>query len=153
MPDQTPEAEIGYDVGSVCGRSGCPGIIADSEPAGGCSCHIFPPCAYCTTPRENCPECGWRLVDDETTFNDWKVGPIKPNGAWTHHRPRPLDPTKIDWHSKSHTHFSMVKEGVYPQSGDETKDREAVLLAVKGTFGGHFTHFGNGRFRYVAYTD
>lgn len=104
-------------------------------------------------PRVYCPECDWRLADEETLFNDFLVGPIKPNGAWTHYRPRPLDPTKIDWHSKGHTSFSMIKEGVYPRSGNDRADMDAVLKAVQGTFGGRFEQFGNGRFRYVAYTD
>lgn len=146
MPDP------GYIEGEICGRNGCTGVIAE-QPVENCSCHINPPCGACTEPREYCPECEWRLVDEETTFNDFKVGPVKANGAWTHYRPRPLDPTKIDWHSKSHTHASMIKEGVYPQSGDDDADRKAVLEKVRGTFGGRFNHFGNGRFEYVAYTD
>jgi hypothetical protein len=144
--------EPGYEEGSMCCRSGCAGVISQRDPEG-CSCHINPPCGSCTEPREWCPECGWRLVDEETTFNDFKVGPVKANGAWTHYRPRPLDPAKIDWHSKSHTHSSMIKEGVYPPSGDDAADRRAVEAAVKGTFGGRFNRFENGRFEYVAYTD
>lgn len=100
-----------------------------------------------------CPECNWRMVDEETTFNDFKVGPVKSDGSLTHYRPRPLDPTKIDWHSKPHTHSSMIKEGVYPQSRNDAADRASVLEKVAGTFGGRFEHFGNGRFKYVAYTD
>jgi len=147
------EQEPGYEVGDVCTRNGCLGIIAEGEREGDCSCHINPPCGSCTTPREWCPECGWRLLDEETTFNDFKVGPVKANGAWTHYRPRPLDPTKIDWHSKSHSNSSMIKAGVYPQSGDDAADRKAVEAAVRGTFGGRFNRFGNGSFEYVAYTD
>ncbi|WP_449043769.1 hypothetical protein [Paracoccus versutus] len=142
----------GYEEGDVCGRNGCSGVIAVA-PVENCSCHIAPPCGACTTPREFCPECDWRMVDDETTFNDFKVGPVKADGSWTHYRPRPLDPSKIDWHSKSHTHSSMIKEGVYPQSGDDAADKAAVLELVKGSFGGRFDQFGNGRFKYVAYTD
>lgn len=148
----TTDTDTGYEEGDVCGRNGCAGIIA-TAPAENCSCHISPPCGACTTPREFCPVCDWQLVDEETTFNDFKVGPVKSNGAWTHYRPRPLDPSKIDWHSKSHSNSSMLKEGVYPQSGDDAADRAAVLEKVAGTFGGRFDHFGGGRFKYVAYTD
>lgn len=144
--------ELGFEGGSVCGRSGCSGVIAERA-VENCSCHISPPCGACTEPREHCPECGWRLVDEETTFNDFRVGPVKANGAWTHYRPRPLDPTKIDWHSKGHTNASMIKKGVYPPSGDEATDRAAVEKLVRGTFGGRFRSFGGGRFEYVAYTD
>ncbi|GAB2798916.1 hypothetical protein GCM10027040_27330 [Halomonas shantousis] len=144
---------VGYEVGETCNRHGCQGVIQEIDPDGCCSCHISPPCGYCTAPREHCPECEWRLEDDETTFNDFRVGPVKLDGAWTHYRPRPLNPSKIDWRSKSHTHSSMIKEGVYPQSVDDDKDRAAVLKEVEGTFGGRFKHFGNGRFEYIAYTD
>lgn len=144
--------EPGYCEGDTCGRKGCTGVIA-LEPPENCYCHLSAPCGACSAPRDYCPVCGWHMLDEETTFNDYLVGPVKSNEAWTHYRPRPLDPTKIDWHSKSHTHSSMIKEGVYPQSGDEDADRAAVLAEVEGTFGGRFDHFGNGRFKYVAYTD
>ncbi|WP_216675105.1 hypothetical protein [Paraburkholderia elongata] len=66
--------------------------------------------------------------------------------AW---RPRPLDPTKLDWHSKPHSNASMIKEGVYPP--DMT--RAEVEEKVRGTFGGRFDYFGGGKFKYIAYTD
>ena len=144
--------ELGYREGETCGRNGCTGVLAERA-VENCSCHLHPPCGACMEPREYCPSCDWQMIDEETTFNDFKVGPVKADGSWTHYRPRPLDNTKIDWRSKSHTHFSMIKEGVYPQSGDDDADRAAVLEQVKGTFGGRFNHFGNGRFEYVAYTD
>lgn len=65
---------------------------------------------------------------------------------WT---PRPLDGTKIDWHSKPHSSASMRKTGVYPPSAT----RQDVEAAVRGTFGGRFESFGNGQFDYLAYTD
>ena len=146
--------ELGYEVGQVCNRNGCCGVISDThEPDGGCSCHINPPCGFCTTPREKCPVCEWCLVDDETSFNGFKVGPVKSNGAWTHWRPRPLDPSKIDYRIRSHTNSSQICEGVYPETGDELADRKAVEARVKGTFGGRFNRFGKGSFEYVAYTD
>lgn len=145
--------KLGFEVGEVCNRNGCLGVIVEKESERGCSCHINPPCSRCTTPREECPECGWRLTDEETSFNNYLVGPVKDNGAWTHYRLRPLDNTKIDWHSKHHTHFSMIKEGVYPQSGNADADRKTVLEKVNGTFGGRFEQFGGGRFKFIAYTD
>ncbi len=145
--------EPGYEAGDVCGRNGCSGVIIEVDRREGCSCHINPPCGSCTEPREECPDCGWRMIDEETSYNDFKVGPVKANGAWASFRPRPLDPTKIDWRSKAHTSASMIKEGVYPQSGDDAADRSAVEAQVRGTFGGRFLRFGEGRFEYVAYTD
>lgn len=145
--------EIGYEVGDVCARDGCDGIISERAKDGCCSCHISPPCGYCTEPAECCPKCGWRLVDDETSFNGFRVGPVKPNGSWTHYRPRPLDPTKIDYRIMSHTNSSQICEGVYPETSDAAEDKSAVLARVKGTFGGRFEHFGAGKFKYIAYTD
>jgi len=64
-------------------------------------------------------------------------------------RDRELDSSKIDWKCHGHTHFSMLKVGVYP---DGTTQKQ-VLEKVKGTFGGRFTKFGDGRFEYIAHTD
>lgn len=68
---------------------------------------------------------------------------LVPNGQ------RPLDPTRIDWHSLPHSGSSMRRVGVCPL--DAT--RKQVEAAVMGTFGGRFESFGNGKFVYIAYTD
>lgn len=91
--------------GETCNRNGCPGVIAEAK-VEGCSCHISPPCSACTTPREHCPVCDWRAADDEVVFNDFLVRPANPAGAWSSYRPRPLDPTKLDWRSREHTHLT-----------------------------------------------
>ena len=142
-------SEHGLEEGDVCARDGCVGRIElrDTE---NCSCHISPPCGACTEPnKEQCDTCGWRLIDDEAAFNGFLVGPIKKNGAWTHYRPRPLDPSKIDYRIKSHTNSSQICEGVYPAG----TARSEVEARVKGTFGGRFEYFSNGKFKYIAYTD
>lgn len=59
------------------------------------------------------------------------------------------DNTEIKWKSKAHTSCSMVKEGTYPE-GATIQDVEDK---VRGTFGGRFEFFGNGKFKYIAYTD
>lgn len=150
---------FGDEEGAVCGRNGCKGII-ELRPHKGCYCHISPPCGACTTPREHCPDCGWSAEEEERSFyingfrcvaeskDDAELGPYssRPLLDW---KPRPLDPTKIDWHTRSHTHSSMICEGVYPPgtTSDEVRAR------VDGTFGGRFEEFGNGRFKFIAYTD
>lgn len=58
------EIEIGIEVGQVCNRNKCKGVITEKEIDGGCSCHINPPCSFCETLREKCEECGWD-ADDE----------------------------------------------------------------------------------------
>lgn len=65
---------------------------------------------------------------------------------WT---PRKLDNTKIDWTTHNHTHFTMLVKGVYPSG----TTRQEVEELVKGTFGGRFNYFENGKFEYIAYTD
>ncbi|MNM40731.1 hypothetical protein D3C81_515340 [compost metagenome] len=73
----------------------------------------------------------------------------KSTGAYRSWEPRPLDPTKIDWRTSYHTYSSQICEGVYP----EGTTRDQVVEKVRGTFGGRFESFGNGRFKYIAYTD
>ena len=48
-----------------------------------------------------------------------------------------------------HTGFSQICEGVYPKGTTMAE----VEKKVRGSFGGRFEHFGNGKFKYIAYTD
>jgi hypothetical protein len=131
----------------ICNRNGCKGIIEVEEKEGGCSCHINPPCSFCTDKVYSCPKCGWNSKDDTT-----QLGKDKKNYDVFNFKIRTfadLDKTKIDWISKTHTHFTMIKEGVYPVG----KTMEDVRKLVVGTFGGRFELFQNGRFKYIAYTD
>lgn len=143
-------ADFGQLKGDTCWRNGCQGVIAEYE-VENCSCHINPPCGACTTDRAYCSSCDWQASDEVEKWNDLvcKINPADRNGTWLSVEPRPLDPRKIDWRSKSHTHSSMIKEGVYP----EGTERAEVEKLVRGTFGGRFEHFRDGRFKYVAYTD
>jgi hypothetical protein len=139
-------ARLGVEEGETCGRDGCKGVIEYQKPDN-CSCHISPPCHSCVSVALHCPECDWEA--EEEPFNDHvlTVHPVsRVIEAW---RPRELDASRIDWRSFSHSNSSMIKEGVYP----ETATRAEVEQAVKGTFGGRFEHFGNGKFKYIAYTD
>jgi len=139
--------EIGYLEGEVCNRKGCKGIITEHERRG-CSCHINPPCGSCTEPRAYCPECEWE-EKDTVEINDFLVQVDRTTGFFKSWVQRPLDNTKIDWYSYGHTNSSMKKVGVYPEGTTMSE----VLSKVKGTFGGRFTYFGNGKFEYIAYTD
>lgn len=51
----------GLEPGDICNRAGCVGVI--NYPEGDCSCHISPPCGYCTEAELCCDECGWRESD------------------------------------------------------------------------------------------
>ncbi|MET3051905.1 hypothetical protein ABXV19_08770 [Pseudomonas alkylphenolica] len=136
-------SELGYCEGDTCGRDGCEGVI-ESHKVVNCSCHISPPCGACTAPRGYCEVCGWEESEDPPPPPETYKG--KP---WQPPEPQPLDPSKVDWRFVPHTHFSMIKEGVYPPH----MSREEVEQEIRGTFGGRFEQFGNGRFKYIAYTD
>ena len=150
---------FGDEEGQTCGRNGCNGVIAE-HPVENCSCHISAPCGACTTPREYCPICAWSADEEARSFYfsgvrctavspaDAKLGMYggEPLKKWA---PRPLDATKIDYHITSHSNSSQLCRGVYP----EGTSRADVEDRVKGTFGGRFNYFGQGRFEYVAYTD
>ena len=85
----------------------------------------------------------------EEPFNDHILTVNPKTNAILSWRPRNLDPTKVDWRSLPHSSCSMIKEGVYPLSTPKAE----VYELVKGTFGGRFAHFGDGKFKFIAYTD
>lgn len=134
----------GYlEEGDTCGGKNCSGKMEFPQ-VENCSCHINPPCHSCTSVKLTCDKCGFQ--PDEPEYKEISVAP---GLAMREYKPRPLDKTKIDWRSRMHTNSTMIKEGVYP----EDKTREDVEKEVQGTFGGRFEYFGNGKFKYIAYTD
>lgn len=137
---------IGFEEGEICGRDGCDGVIK-LQKTDNCSCHLNAPCAPCMSREFHCPDCGW--VAEEERINDHVLKVNPQTRVIEHYVLRTLDPTKVDWHSFSHSNSSMIKEGVYPE-GMQITEVEAL---VKGTFGGGFAHFGSGKFKYIAYTD
>lgn len=157
--------DFGLVKGDECGRDGCKGIINEHEKDGSCSCHINPPCSYCTTDTAYCPVCNWSC-DDEVPD---KVDPElqkKQQEYWAEEtRKRQdardsfirkfngIDPIeKYECWPEGHTHFSMKKKGVFPAN---TETRTSVEEKEKGTFGGRFELFNEskGCFIYIAYTD
>lgn len=141
---------FGHNAGDRCYRNGCIGTISTDAPADhehGCSCHINPPCGFCTTDWAHCDECGWKASDDD----NYIPVPTEYAALYVMERvkPRPLDPRKIDYRTTSHSNASQKVTGVYPDG----VTRAEVEARVCGTFGGRFTSFGNGKFEYIAYTD
>lgn len=117
-------------------------------PVENCSCHINPPCSACTDRDLTCDKCGF--TPDEPDYVDVPVAYTEDTMlSMREYKPRELDNTKIDYRIKAHTSFSQICEGVYP----EGTSREEVIKVVNGTFGGRFEHFGEGKFKFIAYTD
>jgi len=117
----------------------CKGTL-DYPPVENCSCHINPPCSAGTGNPLTGEECGW---EEEEAPEYKEVDMVRQN------KPKSLDNTKIDYRAKMHTHFSMIKEGVYPSGTTMAEVRKKVA----GTFGGKFEEFGEGHFKFIAYTD
>jgi len=141
-------SKLGIFKDETCNRNGCRGIISSKGKEGGCSCHISPPCSYCTTPDEYCPECNWDAKEEMQQHEMNASKNIQP----FHYKIKEfvdLDRTKIDWIVRCHTHFTQICKGVYPEGTTAAE----VADKVRGTFGGRFIRFGNGEFEYVAYTD
>lgn len=135
----------GYpEEGDRCRAPKCEGVLAYVR-EGSCSCHIHPPCGACTDAKLTCKECGWVDESPPETYKATEFAGL----SQLVYKPRPLDKTKIDYRSEGHTHFSMIKRGVYP----EGTTMEEVRKEVNGTFGGKFEQFGGGTFTFVAYTD
>jgi carbon storage regulator CsrA len=156
--------EIGYLKDEVCNRNGCKGLLQEHEKDGCCSCHLNPPCSYCTSSSEYCDVCGWEgehekfqssemSEKDKTFYNDWlHQTNLHRNNLMAQINGK-VTTSKIEWISSYHSSCSMIKEGVYPKTNDDKLDYATVLNKVKGTFGGRFEYFGNGKFKYIAYTD
>lgn len=141
---------FGYTDGDVCGRGfpTCKGVIEPAPTTRDCSCHVSPPCSACTDREFYCPVCGYESANDHV-FNDYVTNVDPKSGVYKCWELRPLDRTKLDWHSHEHTNSSMIKRGVYPPG----MTAEQVRTQIDGTFGGRFTRFENGEFEFVAYTD
>lgn len=138
---------FGHVEGEICRRNRCTGIVKES-PVDNCSCHITAPCSQCTSPRAYCEVCGWDESEDRVV-NDYVVSVDKKTGVFRSWEPRHLDSSKLDWRSFPHSSSSMIKEGVYPAS----MSHQEVEAKVRGTFGGRFEYFRDGKFKYIAYTD
>ncbi|MCV4285058.1 hypothetical protein [Pseudomonas capsici] len=146
-------SELGYCEGDTCGRNGCAGVI-ESHEVENCGCHISPPCGACTSPRGHCESCGWEESEDpapepeqisQKDQDHWKAQ----GDEWDRLRSLPLDNTKVSWRHAPHSNSSMIKEGVYPLH----MSRAEVESEVRGTFGGRFVYFQDGKFKYIAYID
>lgn len=163
--------ELGYSKDETCNRDNCKGAIHEHDTDGGCSCHINPPCSYCTENRSYCPECGWDgKEEDDLAYQEETKNYYKGFGSKEMHddyHKQKLIQDEFDrkfslmYRGKepadrlitihlSHTHFSMIKKGVFPKG---TETRESLVPKIQGTFGGRFNSFTDHSFEYIAYTD
>jgi len=165
--------EEGYTKGETCNRDNCKGIIQEHDSDYGCSCHISPPCSYCETSREYCPECGWD-GHEEQNHQQEQVYKNSYNGFGNKqmHDDYYERQAKQDEFNKkfeemfrgkvyaeklivvrlSHSNSSMKVKGVFPK-GSETRKSISENKDVQGTFGGRFEYFTEHSFIYIAYTD
>lgn len=136
-----------YEEGDRCPE--CHSGYLYYPPVIGCACHINPPCFACVDNQLVCDKCGFEPEEPERKI----VALTSPSaGVWIEemvYKPRPLDKSRIDYRTKMHTQSSQICEGVYP----EGTTRDEVEKVVRGSFGGRFEYFGNGKFKYIAYTD
>lgn len=67
-----------YEIGTVCGRNNCTGILHSKAEDISCNCHINPPCSKCTA-GIFCSECGfdsdeeYRENNPENTSNQFTL--------------------------------------------------------------------------------
>lgn len=157
----------GYLKSEVCNRDGCLGIIDEYDKEGSCSCHINPPCSYCTTCNQFCEKCGWSAEEENLLYEKAQMeiyNNSKQKALYEKQAKERLESDnlfykkyrgeikadKLEIRYENHTHFSMIKKGVFP-TGSETS--ESLLKHIRGTFGGRFTRLNEYSFSYVAYTD
>lgn len=141
-------SQLGYTDGDICGRDSCFGVIKLHKVVN-CSCHINPPCYSCTSATHFCPACGWEESDDPLCVREASKYYIGGPTPFVERKSRVLDPTKIDYIIEMHSNASQKCIGVYP----EGTTRAEVEARCKGSWGGRFESFGNGRFVYIAQTD
>lgn len=155
--------EEGYIKGEICNRNGCTGTIDEHDKEGCCSCHINPPCSYCTTDTSYCPLCGWDVNDDFEPIVKLSNAEIERYRKEQEERElrnklfyeklrgvKPID--KLEIRTETHTHFTQKRIGIFPPG---TETRETIRSQVRGTFGGRFEYFDSkiGKFCFIAYTD
>lgn len=169
QPNSTPlDLTEGYSKGETCNRDGCKGVIDEYKKEGCCSCHINPPCGYCTELNAYCKTCDWYAKEEQFEYDKKIAEAYKNNSSYYEElRKKSEEATelfykkyrgetpseKLEIRSETHTHFTMRKFGVFPKG---TETYESLLPKVRGTFGGRFTTTINKdsyRFEYIAYTD
>lgn len=155
----------GFCKDEVCNRNGCVGIIEEHEKEGSCSCHINPPCSYCTEPSAFCPACNWSASEEQEEYDKkqteyWakyhKETYTEQNRAFEEKRKLfyekfngKIEATELEMRTETHTHFSMKVVGVHPKGFDLNPHMDKI----RGTFGGRFSRKNNHSFEYIAYTD
>jgi hypothetical protein len=115
---------------------------------GCCSCHISPPCSYCTDQEEYCKDCG-EVIEEyspptltESLAAVWKPEPFKP---------RPcgdglLTRIALDSSSGSTMEYTGTYEG-------NVSNADLLKYFGEGSWGYRFGYCQNGRFKFTKITD
>lgn len=103
--------------GEKCNRNGCKGIIEEGEKDGCCSCHINPPCGYCTIQTEYCPVCGWSAEEEQREYEEREYEE-RQRQYYLENPPKPIV------HKSDEQRFQELKDGefgcIHVESGGHT---------------------------------
>ena len=139
--------------GDKCKIEGCVGIIEVKDRDVCCSCHINPPCSYCTDISYMCGECGEEPEDafkesiKEQKNNGWAFENLIKSDS---ERFNELEGSKISWIdiTPNDNYYFSVKRGKYPEGTTAKQILENFSLC----FGYSYLNMGNGEFTIKYYT-
>ena len=122
---------IGYCKGETCNRNDCKGIIKEYEKKGCCSCHINPPCGYCTEPNAYCEACGWDAKEEQYEYDKLQMEIYKNNEAY-------YEKQRI----KPGPGCTAEEHKISPATWENCNVGDIVYCKVKGNF---YTHLVKGK--------
>lgn len=136
-----------FEEGDEC-KTCCVGKLVEKHSGEGCSCHISPPCSYCTDTKLVCDECG-EAAPEET------YRAVGGNLSERLSTKRPMadlgDGKKLfDYDYDSRSGSTMVYSGKY--EGPVTA-ADIFKYFGDGTFGHRGPSLHDGRFHYTKITD
>jgi len=158
------KATIGYSADENCNRDDCVGIIKEYEKEGYCSCHINPPCGYCTEQTGYCETCGWDAQEEQSEYEKRQLEITNKNYDYYEKEFEEIakrrnlfykklrgdeEITEFDYMRLSHCNSGMKIIGIHPKGFDLS----TIMNKIRGTFGGRFKRISDTSFEYIAYTD
>ena len=138
--------EIGLIEDEKCNRDGCVGIMQRVDTDGCCSCHINPPCSYCTDAEFICDTCEFLVEVEQLDYDTKPQAPLKyktPDEKY-----KELDKNKFNYITIAGAYYFMEYKGYCP---DMTRDE--VEEKFNTCFGRKWLYFGDNKFHLKVYTD